>query len=63
MSEITEQQWTEAKAHLDECRIAFTEIGVSGFMGLTVILNPLLMRYEKGERTQVLYDEIMECEL
>jgi hypothetical protein len=54
--------WEKAKDHLQETRQQYAEIGASGIPALTLILNPLLIRYEKGERTQELYDEIMESE-
>jgi hypothetical protein len=54
--------WENAKKHLDEVRIAYTEIGASGLLGLNFSINPLLVRYEKGERTQELYESIMSLE-
>jgi hypothetical protein len=55
-------KWTEAKEHLDEIRMMYTGIGASGLLGLRLSINPLLIRYEKGERTQDLYDAIMSLE-
>lgn len=54
--------WEKAKEHLQETRQRYAEIGASGIPALTLTLNPLLIRYEKGERTRELYDEIMESE-
>lgn len=55
-----ELNWDAAKKHLDEMRRMYTEIGAAGVIGLTLGLNPLLVRYERGERTRKLYNEIME---
>jgi len=43
-------------------RLNYTEIGISGTFALQAVINPLLFRYTKGERTQDLYDEIMSLE-
>jgi hypothetical protein len=54
--------WEEAKNHLNEIRLEYTEIGSSGLLALFLSIDPLLRRYEKGERTQELYDSIMALE-
>jgi hypothetical protein len=54
--------WEDAKKYLDHIRIRYTEIGAAGLLGLYVAIDPLLVRYEKGERTQELYDAIMSLE-
>jgi len=54
--------WEEAKKYLDKVRQAYTEIGAGGLLCLQITINPLLIRYEKGERTQDLYVSIMELE-
>lgn len=61
---ITEKQidWTKAKEYLDEIRKQYTEIGSSGLFALQLTINPLLVRYDKGERTQDLYDNIMSLQ-
>lgn len=59
---MTEEQWKAAQAHLQEVRRQYVEIGAAGVPGLTLVLNPLLVRYERGERTQELYDEVMATE-
>ncbi len=51
--------WTMAYAHLQEVRRQYVEIGGPGVLALTITLNPLVVRYERGERTQKLYDEIL----
>jgi len=59
----TDQEWEEAKDYLDECREIYTSIGVAGMFALRRIIDPLLIRYERGERTEELYDEIMGVKL
>jgi len=54
--------WEEAKKYLDKVRQIYTEIGACGLLGLQITINPLLIRYEKGERTHDLYTSIMELE-
>lgn len=51
--------WQEAEDYLYEMETAYKEIGFSGVFGLTFTINPIINRFEKGERTQELYDEIM----
>lgn len=51
--------WEEAKEYLYEMEKAYKEIGFTGAFGLTLTINPLISRFEKGERTQDLYDAIM----
>lgn len=57
-----ELDWTKAENWLKEIRQIYTDIGVSGLLGLQFSINPLLIRFEKGERTQKLFDEIMSLE-
>ncbi len=57
-----ELDWKEAEKYLADIRQLYTSIGVNGLPALTVIINPLLLRFEKGERTQKLYDLIMSLE-
>ena len=58
-----ELNWEEAKERLDEVRQAYFEIGSAGLFGLRLNIDPLLVRYDRGERTQALYDDIMELKL
>jgi hypothetical protein len=55
--------WEEAKKYLDEARQAYTDVGTAGLLALQLTINPLLIRYEKGERTKDLYDSIMGLKL
>lgn len=56
----TELDWKEAEMHLKEIRRAFTEIGTPGIPALTLFINPLLLRLERGERSKGLHDAIMD---
>lgn len=60
LEQPVELDWDEAKKWLDRIRKDYTEIGASGLIGLHVTINPLLIRYERGERTKSLYDDIMD---
>ena len=52
--------WKEAEEWLYEIREAYIETGFAGSFALTLTINPLVKRFEDGERTQELFDEIME---
>lgn len=52
--------WDKAEAWLKEIEKMYTEIGTSGYFALNLVIRPLRDRFNKGERTTELYDEIME---
>jgi hypothetical protein len=54
--------WKKAALWLKEIEQMYTEIGSSGYFALTLIIRPLRDRFNKGERTQELYDETMELQ-
>lgn len=54
--------WAEAERHLQGVRRQYVDIGVAGLLGLRLTLDPLLVRYERGERTPDLHAEIMAVE-
>lgn len=54
-----ELNWNEAYQHISDIREAYTKIGISGIFALIDTINPLFIRYSKGERTQELFDAIM----
>ena len=58
--------WEKAKEHLDEITDRYKRLvglpGVNTSLALTLVMYPLLRRYDNGERTQELYDEILEVE-
>ncbi len=51
--------WERAEEHLKESEQAYTEIGSVGYFALTTFIRPMRDRFNKGERTQELHDEIM----
>jgi len=51
--------WDAAASWLKECESIYMEIGVPGRTALVVIIMPLRDRFNKGERTIELYEEIM----
>ena len=55
--------WEKAEDYLATCEKAYAEIGSPGYIALTLVIRPLRDRYNKGERTQELYDEIFETSL
>jgi hypothetical protein len=58
MSRITKEMWNKALQHLKEMK----QLGLSiGFVGVFYVqgCNELERRYDNGERTKKLYDEIM----
>jgi hypothetical protein len=55
--------WEEAEKYLKVCEAAYTEIGSVGVFALRFTINPLRDRFNKGERTQELFDEIMGISL
>lgn len=54
--------WNEAVAHLQDVRQRYVEIGSAGIAALTLVLNPLLVRFDCGERTDDLYEAMMRTE-
>ena len=57
-----EMDWDKAEEWLKEIESAYCELGFTGRPALIISINPLRDRFNKGERTQDLYDEIMELE-
>lgn len=54
--------WEKAESWLKSVEQMYTEIGSVGYFTLTAIIRPLRDRFNKGDRSQELYDEIMELE-
>lgn len=52
-------KWLNAESHLKETRQNYVDIGMAGIPALTAVINPCLVRFEKGERTEDLYESIM----
>ena len=58
---VSDEEWDKALEYLNTLIVEYASIGWSGRFGLDGVLIPLKRRYENGERTRKLYDEIMEC--
>ena len=58
-----EEKWRRVEERLSYTERAFARIDFAGYATLSIILRPLRNRYNKGERSQALYDEIMEVTL
>lgn len=54
--------WEEAEKWLYDVEKLYKAIGYTGTFGLVIGVNPLIKRYEIGERSQELYEEIMSLE-
>lgn len=59
---ISDEKWKEAINYLNMLIAEYASIGFAGSFGLNGVLIPLKKRFDKGERTKELYDEIMQCE-
>ena len=60
MSEI---DWVKIEEYLKTCEEMYTEIGISGLFAMQTVITPLRDRFNKGERTGELYDDIFEVKL
>lgn len=54
--------WEKAEEYLNKMIAEYAAIGSRGLLALQLTLLPLKNRFDSGERTVQLYDEIMECE-
>jgi hypothetical protein len=63
---ITDKQWESVKTRTDKLREAYLMLGqlpnANVNFALQMVIDPLLKRYDSGERTQSLFDEMMELE-
>jgi len=60
---LDKEDWSVAENHLEQCEDAYTSIGSSGYFVLVTVVRPLRDRFNKGERTQELYDAILSVSL
>lgn len=64
--EITTEQWEKAKAHFDHVYNAYTELentpGVNVSFAIAMVFMPLSDRFERGERSRELYEEMLAVE-
>jgi hypothetical protein len=60
----TEKEWEAAKAHFDEVVSDYVELidtpGVNVNFALAHVFKPLIARYNEGERTDNLYESMLE---
>ena len=58
---ITDEQWDAVKIRVDKLKDAYLILSqIPGMKtSINIIINPLLERYENGERTQELYNEMI----
>lgn len=61
-SDIADDTWDKAIDYLNFLIAEYVMAGWAGQFGLQGVLLPLKKRYDIGERTKKLYDEIMQCE-
>jgi len=54
--------WKKAEEHLYNIQKLYKSIGWTGTFALSITINPLVKRFESGERTEELYEEIMSLE-
>jgi len=66
MLQAKDLDWEKAKEHLDEITDRYKRLvgvpGVNTSLALTLVMYPLLRRFNSGERTQELYNEMLEVE-
>jgi len=55
--------WKEAEKHLEAAESAYASIGSAGYFALSFVIRPLRDRFNRGERTEELYNEIMEISI
>ena len=55
--------WIIAEEYLKECESAYAEIGSAGLLAVTLAIMPLRDRFNKGERSVGLWNEIFETSL
>lgn len=62
----TQLDWHAAKAHFDAVRQQYRDLegtpGVNTTLALRLTFDPLARRYNSGERTADLYEEMMAVE-
>jgi len=55
-------RWKEAEEKLKYIEAGYTEIGRAGMFALLMVISPLRERFNQGERTDDLWDEINTLE-
>jgi hypothetical protein len=63
---ISELDWDKAKQHFDSVRKLYQELegtpGINTTLALRLVFDPLAKRFNAGERTQELYEELLGVE-
>ncbi len=63
---MTTLDWDKAKEHFDEVRQQYVDLlgtpGVNTAFALRITFDPLLARYNDGERTEELYAAMLSVE-
>lgn len=55
--------WCKAEEHLTACEKVYAVIDSAGFLVLNYVIEPMRDRFEKGERTELLWKDIMATQL
>jgi hypothetical protein len=59
---MSDEAWEAVENYLNAMIAEYVAIGQFGVLGLQVTLLPLKKRLDAGERSEELYNEIMDCE-
>ena len=60
IKKLDEMDWMAAELHLTQTISKYLHLGSLGVLHHMNVLHPLWQRFRSGDRTQELYDEIME---
>lgn len=55
--------WGRAENYLKECESAYMEAGKAGMVAICFVIGPTRDRFNRGERTPELYNDIFEIAL
>lgn len=55
--------WDKAESYLKTAESVYAEAGSTGFFAMAYVIRPLRDRFNCGDRSQDLYDEIMDIKL
>lgn len=55
--------WDAAEEHLKLCEEVYKAVGGGGYFTINFVIQPLKDRINQGERTEELYNEIMNIKL
>ncbi|MBQ8616267.1 MAG: hypothetical protein IJ418_02020 [Clostridia bacterium] len=58
--ETSVPDWEKARRVLHEKMMDYAMLGISGYVAIQTLALPLKRRYDRGERTEALYKEIMD---